>query len=304
MYAVPIRELPEGPQWTYEGKLDGYRCLTSTSKGAVALWSRRGLPFNTRFPEIAKACQKLPPDTVIDGEVIAIDGNGKVSFNALQHHRTNATLQYYVFDLLMFRGKKTIHMPLDKRRTLLAEALDGARYPIIRAQSFMAKPADLIRAAKELELEGVVAKHNDSFYQPGQRSHHWLKFKLNRCQEFVVAGYTPGNPFDALIIGYYDAGKLLYASKVRNGFVPVVRRQVATRLKDLRTYACPFANLPEKKRTQWALTREEMKSCIWLKPERVVQIEFTEWTPDGHLRHAAFAGFREDKHPRDVVRES
>jgi bifunctional non-homologous end joining protein LigD len=108
---------------------------------------------------------------------------------------------------------------------------------------------------------------------------------------------------DALVVGYYQDGKLLYASKVRNGFVPRIRHEVWSRLKDLETDACPFANLPEKKRTQWALTKEEMKKCVWLRPELVAQIEFTEWTPDGHLRHSTFVGLREDKKATEVVRE-
>ena len=122
-------------------------------------------------------------------------------------------------------------------------------------------------------------------------------------QEFVIGRYTPGNPFDALIVGYYESDKLLYVAKVRNGFVPQVRREVASRFKGLVIDTCPFANLPERKRTLWALTKEEMKNCVWLKPELVAQIEFTEWTPDGHLRHSKFVGLREDKTAREVGRE-
>jgi ATP-dependent DNA ligase len=110
----------------------------------------------------------------------------------------------------------------------------------------------------------------------------------------VIGGYTPGNPFDALIVGYYEGERLLYAAKVRNGFVPLGRREVATKLKGLETDTCPFSTLPEKKRTRWALTKEEMKNCVWLKPELVAQIVFTEWTPDGHLRHSRFVGLRDD----------
>jgi ATP-dependent DNA ligase len=119
----------------------------------------------------------------------------------------------------------------------------------------------------------------------------------------VIGGYTPDNPLDALIVGYYEIDKLIFVSKVRNGFVPRLRREVWSKLKGLETNQCPFFNLPEKRRTQWALTREEMRNCIWLKPEMVGQFEFTEWTPDGHLRHSKFCGFREDKNPREVVRE-
>jgi len=135
------------------------------------------------------------------------------------------------------------------------------------------------------------------------RTGAWVKYKVNRGQEFVIGGYTPGNPFDALIVGYYEGERLLYAAKVRNGFVPLVRREVASRLKGLEIETCPFANLPENKRTQWALTTEEMKNCVWLQPRLVAQIEFTEWTPDGHLRHSKFVGLREDKAAIEVVRE-
>jgi bifunctional non-homologous end joining protein LigD len=114
---------------------------------------------------------------------------------------------------------------------------------------------------------------------------------------------TPGNPFDAAIVGYYDGDKLLFASKVRAGFVPHVRRELMVKMKPLKTDACPFANLPEKRRTRWALTRKQMKDCVWLKPDLVVQIKFTEWTPDDHLRHAAFAEIRQDKNAHDVVHE-
>jgi DNA ligase D-like protein (predicted ligase) len=303
MYATSIRELPEGNVWNYEAKLDGYRCLASKHAGQVALWSRRGNAFNSRFPEIVRACEHLPPDTIIDGEVIAVDESGKISFNALQHQRTKAVLQFYVFDILMLRGRSLLQTRLEVRRKLLSETLFKLAYPVIQSQSFNAKPADLIQAAKELQFEGIIAKHNGSFYEPGKRSLSWLKYKLHRSQEFVIGGYTPGNPFDALIVGYYEASKLIYAGKVRNGFVPHVRREVFTRLKELQAETCPFINLPEKKRTQWALTREEMKKCIWLKPELVAQIEFNEWTPDYRLRYSKFVGLRDDKPAVDVKRE-
>ena len=141
-------------------------------------------------------------------------------------------------------------------------------------------------------------------YEIGKRSGASVKFKLNKAQSFVIGGYTRGNPLDALIVGCYEGGKLMFVSKVRNGFVPQLRREVWAQLKHLETDLCPFANLPERKRTQWALTREEMKECVWLRPELVAQIEFTEWTPDGHLRHSKFCGRRTDKASREVIRQS
>jgi ATP-dependent DNA ligase len=149
----------------------------------------------------------------------------------------------------------------------------------------------LVRVAKEFGFEGIVAKRKDSIYESGKRTGAWVKYKANRGQEFVIGGYTPDNPFDTLIVGYYEGDRLLYAAKLRNGFVPQLRRDVAIKLIGLRIDACPFANLLQKKRTQWALTKEEMKNCVWLKPERVAQIDFIERTPDGHLRHSRFVGF-------------
>ena len=143
----------------------------------------------------------------------------------------------------------------------------------------------------------------DSCYESGKRSGAWLKYKVNKAQAFVIGGYTPDNPLDALIVGYYEGDKLIFVSKVRNGFVPRLRREVWSKLRGLETNQCPFSNLPEKRRTQWALTRDEMKNCICLKPETVGQFEFTEWTPDGHVRHSKFVGLRDDKDAREVVQE-
>jgi ATP-dependent DNA ligase len=125
MYAEAVRELPDGDDWTYEAKLDGYRCLAAKRSNGVVLWSRRGNGFTARFPEIARACEKLPPDTLIDGEVVAIDETGRISFNALQHSRHNSHIQFYAFDLLIHRGRSVLRLPLETRRELLAEALAG-----------------------------------------------------------------------------------------------------------------------------------------------------------------------------------
>ena len=308
MYALGVRKLPEGPNWLYEIKLDGYRCLAGRDADGVKLWSRRGNPLTAQFPAIAKACELLPAGTLIAGEIVARDAEGQVSFNTLQRHRSKASdIRLFVFDLLILGGRYMLRDALRQRR----EALDDVVRVVQKkatavelSQSVSAPAQDMIRAIMDLRLEGVIAKRQDPFYESGKRSGAWVKYKVNRSQELVVGGYTPGNPFDALIVGYYQGDDLLYAGKVCAGFVPHVRRELMVRMKPLQTDTCPFGNLPEKKRrTQWALTAEEMKHCVWLRPELVVQIEFTEWTPDDHLRHAAFAGLRNDKKARDVVRE-
>jgi len=305
MYALTVQKLPQGQEWLYEMKLDGYRCLAGRDSTGVTLWSRRGNLFTNQFPHIARACERLPPNTLVDGEIVALDESGRVSFNLLQHHRSKAqALVFYAFDVLIYRSRSVSNVPLYFRREVLHRIFEDIKAaPIGLSENIEAAPTDLIRVAKEFGFEGIVAKRKDSLYESGKRTGAWVKYKVNRRQELVIGGYTPGNPFDALIVGCYEGERLLYAAKVRNGFVPLVRREVASKFKGLEIDTCPFANLPERKRTQWALTKEEMKNCVWLKPELVAQVEFTEWTPDGHLRHSKFVGLREDKAAIEVVRE-
>jgi DNA ligase D-like protein (predicted ligase) len=307
MYARPVQKLPEGKEWLYEVKFDGYRCLAARSSSGVTLWSRRGNLFTAQFPHIGRACEQLPPETLVDGEIVALDETGRISFNLLQHHRSDAqALLFYVFDVLIYRDKSLLSVPLWTRRQVLGamfENLDSSPAPISLSETIDTTPAELVRVAKEFGFEGIVAKRKDSFYESGKRTGAWVKYKVNKSQEFVIGGHTGGDPLDAIIVGYYDGSKLIYVAKVRNGFVPRLRRQVASRLKGSEIDLCPFANLPERRRTQWALTKEEMKNCVWVRPQLVAQVEFTEWTPDGHLRQAKFVSLRDDKDPRQVVRE-
>ena len=305
MLARPVAELPQAmDDWLYEVKLDGYRCLAGNDSRGATLWSRRGNVLSKDFPDIARACENLPTGTLLDGEVVALDEHGRASFNLLQHRRSKASaIRLYAFDLILYRGRSLVSAKLTERRDLLAEALAFLEPCVRLSESFEAEPEELLRGARALGFEGIVAKRKDSMYEPGKRSGAWVKYKLNHTEEFVIGGYTPGTPFDALIVGFYHDNKLYFAAKVRNGFVPRTRREIFEKLKPLAITECPFVNLPEKKRTQWALTRAEMKNCRWVRPELVAQIEFTEWTPDGHLRHAAYSGLREDKNAREVVRE-
>ena len=163
----------------------------------------------------------------------------------------------------------------------------------------------MLKFVKQHGLEGVIAKRVDSVYEPGKRSGLWSKYRINQGQEFVVGGYTPGNPFDALIVGFYRGKDLVYAAKVRAGFIPATRREVFQAMKDLKISKCPFVNLPEKGEGRWGqgLTAEKMKQCIWVKPKVVVRIDFLEWTGADHLRHTKFVALRDDKDPRKVVKE-
>ena len=198
--------------------------------------------------------------------------------------------------------------PLTVRRELLQErVLAKLGEPIRESPELDASLPELIRSVKAHGLEGLVAKRCDSRYEPGQRSGAWQKMRVNQGQAFVIAGYTPSpKNFDAIVFGYYDGGKLMYAGRTRNGFTPSMRDQLFKRFNALATEKCPFANLPEARGGRWGegLTAEKMKECRWLKPVLVGQFEFVEWTPDGHLRHSRFMGLREDQEPARSGAES
>jgi bifunctional non-homologous end joining protein LigD len=166
--------------------------------------------------------------------------------------------------------------------------------------------SDLLQAIKAQGFEGVVAKDRTSLYQPGLRTGAWRKMRINSGQEFVIGGYTVGgSTFDGLIFGYYKGNELIFAARTRSGFTPASRRELLRRFKGLEMTTCPFANLPESRSGRWGqgLTAAKMKDCRWLKPVLVGQFEFTEWTPDGHLRHSKFVALRDDKKARNVRRE-
>jgi bifunctional non-homologous end joining protein LigD len=308
MMAKLAAKLPAGEQWLYEIKWDGYRTLAVRDASGVKLLSRRANNQNARFPSIAEACEGLDAGTILDGEVVALDAEGRPSFNVLQNARSpGVPLLYYVFDVIAWRGRDVRRLPLTRRRELLSAAIGNAGEPVRLSEVLKADPEDLIRAAQEQGLEGVIAKRASSIYESGQRSGVWVKVKVSQGQELVIAGYKPAaDAFDYLCAGYYEGDRLLFIAKVRNGFTPAAKREVAARFKDLETKECPFDNLPEPKgaRRGEAITAEVMKKLRWLKPELVAQVEFTDWTDANHLRHSRFAGLRDDKDPREVVKEA
>jgi bifunctional non-homologous end joining protein LigD len=307
MRAKLTSKLPEGDNWQYEIKLDGYRAL-ALKKDSVMLLSRNNNTLNGRFQEISRAFEKLENGTMIDGEIVALDDQGRPAFNLLQNYQTSTQpIVFYAFDLLAYRGKSLLDLPLKERRDLLVNsALARVSEPIRFSETLQAKASDLVAAAKEQELEGIVAKRMNSPYEPGERSGAWVKFRLNKGQELVIGGYMPGkHGFSSLLVGYYENKKLIFIAKVKNGFVPAVKEEVFARFKGLETDVCPFANLPEPKnaRRGEALTAEVMKKCRWLKPKLVAEIEFTDWTAANHLRHSKFVALRDDKDAREVTRE-
>jgi len=307
MQCLAVKKLPEGGAWEYELKLDGYRALAVKQDGRVTLFSRNRKRFNGRFPAIAAAFARLPDDTIIDGEIVAMDESGRPSFSRLQNFSANASaITFYAFDMPMWNGEDLRTQPLDKRRELLrTKAMP--KMPAIRfSESFAADADKMISAVRSQGLEGIVAKRRDSLYEPGRRNGAWVKMRIGGGQEFVIGGYTPSpKNFDAVLVGYFERNKLMFAARVRNGFVPALRAGVFRKFKGLEIRKCPFANLPESSKGRWGegLTAADMEKCVWLKPKLVVAIEYAEWTPASHLRHSRFVALRDDKDPRKVTRE-
>jgi bifunctional non-homologous end joining protein LigD len=301
-----VSKLPDSPDWTYEVKLDGYRAIGVKTSRETVLYSRNGKNFNKRFPQITEALHGLPAETVIDGEVVALDDAGRPDFHGLQHFQTTASrIRYFVFDLLVLKGRDLTSLPLIERRKLLATVKLGSSWVRISEQ-FDIAANDMLAAVRQQELEGVVAKRKNSPYEPGKRSGSWTKMRINRAQEFVIGGFMPGpHGIDSIIVGYYQGKDLLYVARTRNGFVPATRRMVYEKLKPLITDKCPFLNLPDTGRARWGeiLDAEKMKKCVWIRPKLVAVVEFLECTEADRLRHSKFVALRDDKNPRDVVKE-
>jgi bifunctional non-homologous end joining protein LigD len=307
MECALVASLPQGSNWTYEVKLDGYRAIGVKSSRETILYSRNHKNFNKRFPQIADALGDLPAETVIDGEVVALDESGRPDFHRLQHFTAERTrIHYFVFDLLVLKQRDLTHLPLTERRKLL-KSIKLASGRIRISEQFDIPAADMVSAVRQQGLEGVVAKRKDSLYEPGKRTGSWVKMRINKAQEFVIGGFIPGpHGVDSIIVGYYRGKDLVYVARVRNGFVPATRRMVYEKLKPLITDKCPFVNLPETGKARWGeiLDSEKMKKCVWVRPRLVAVVEFLEWTEADRLRHSKFVALREDKNPRDVVKET
>jgi DNA ligase D-like protein (predicted ligase) len=311
MLLLRTEQLPEGASWSYERKFDGFRALAIKTGGKVRLRSGDDNDVTDRYPAVVQALAALPDETVLDGEIVALDGAGRPSFNVLQNYASRkAAICYYVFDVLILAGKNAMTKPLSVRRDLLFERVFPEVSEAVRpVPQLISDLPSLIDHVRQERLEGLVAKRRDSRYEPGQSTGAWQTMRANRGQEFIIGGYTVGSRhFEALILGYYSGEQLLYAARTRsgfNGFFPISREKLQKRFIGLETVECPFANLPEVEdgRRSVGLTASKMKECRWLRPVLVGRFEFLEWTPNGHLRQSRFLGLREDKNPREVKRE-
>lgn len=306
MQAKLVAQLPARGDWLYEVKLDGYRALALKDGDSVRLLSRNHNDLTAGYPSLRAAVSRLSADRVmLDGEIVALDESGRPSFQALQYRvRQGMVIAYFAFDVLHVDGRDLLATPLEERKALLPGIVASSGVRI--SETLDADRDAVIDAVRAMGLEGVIAKRRSSRYEPGQRSGAWVKFKLEQQQELVIGGYRPGSlGVDALVIGYYVGRRLRFAAKVRAGLTPHLRRQLADVLKPMHVDRCPFADLPSPHESHWGggVTAEQMHEMQWVRPKLVAQVRFVEWTPDGHLRHAAFMGLRDDKLARSVVRE-
>ena len=309
-----LEKPPAGGDWIYELKFDGIRALAVKIGKKISLISRNQNELGGRFPEIVAAVKALPlRECVVDGEIVALDEEGRSSFQLLQAREMDGAKSpeyFYAFDLLQASGRSLLGLPLTQRKELLAEICGKAREPIRYSSEINGNPVNLLREVKRRGLEGIIGKLRKSIYEPGRRSGAWIKLKCVSEQEFVIGGFTPPQGartyFGAILVGYYEKKRLLFAGKVGSGFtaksLSILHKQFQKEKRD----DCPFADLPSKQGGEWVqgITLAMMREMHWVNPVFVCQIKFAEWTRDGKLRQPVFLGMREDKAAREITREA
>jgi bifunctional non-homologous end joining protein LigD len=312
MQAMLVDSIRPG-DWLYEIKFDGYRALALRGGNETRILSRNEKDLGGKFPEIKGAVAALNvQDAIIDGEIVALDGKGRSSFQLLQGFDMGLVrppIVFYAFDLLRLNGKDLQNLPIEERKAKLEELLKKPPGVIRYSVSFTKKIEELLSRAQEIGLEGLIGKRSGSRYEVGKRSGTWVKIKLYQEQEFVIGGYTEPEGsrkyFGALLVGFYQGKSFKFAGRVGTGFSEKLLRSLFDELQKIRVESCPFSNLPAPGRNRWdqGLTAAEMKRCRWVKPAMVCQVKFTEWTRDDRLRQPVFLGIREDKNASEVVRE-
>lgn len=294
MLCTLVDEPFDAKGWIFETKWDGYRALAKKGT-SLKLISRGGKSYNRRFPTLVKELGKIKGSFVIDGEIVLFDKKGRSNFQMLQNYYKEqvGTPYFYVFDILRHEGKDLRHLPLLERKKILKLLLK--RVPHIRySKHIFTHGKAFFKKAEKRKLEGIIAKKADSRYL-GKRTRNWLKIKTKNRQEVVIGGFTEPKgareKFGALLIGVYKRGKLAYAGRVGGGFDRKLLEDVYGDLRKSVSDKCPFEKEPKS------------KDVTWVKPRWVCEVEFTEWTSDGKLRHPIFKGMRYDKPAKKVVRE-
>lgn len=310
MKATLVDEPFDDPDWLYEVKWDGYRAIAMIDKKGAELISRNNLPFDKYYP-INKLLKDWQINAVIDGEILVLNDKGVSDFGALQNWRSEAdgNLVYYVFDILWYEGKNLMGLPLKQRQAILSAVLPTNDERIRQSKVFDTGGIEFFNAAERIGLEGIIAKKASSVYTSDLRSKEWLKIKVQRRQEVIIAGFTKNagtsKSFSALILALYDdKGKLQYAGKVGTGFSDKLQKEMMEQFKPLITDKSPFEVEPDVDKPSRFRPQRLGAKPTWLKPELVCEVAFAEVTSDGVFRQASFKGMRSDKKTKDVVLET
>ncbi|MDQ2656102.1 MAG: DNA ligase D, partial [Bacteroidota bacterium] len=298
----------DGSGWVYEIKWDGFRSISYIDKANVDIRSRNNKKFNEKFYPIREALERWNVRAVVDGEIVVINSKGFPDFSALQTWRSEADgeLVYYLFDLLWYDGYDLMNVNLAGRRNILKQIIP-VDSPVRLSESFDVTGAELIGIAGDMGLEGILAKKEQSVYQPGHRTRDWLKIKTVKQQEVVIAGYTrnesSSKAFSALLLGIYRNGKLEFVGPVGTGFTSQAQKDILEKLKPLETPKCPFATVPDYNKPSRFRPNPPKATVTWVRPELVAEVNYRTLASDGSFRHPSFKGLREDKDAREVVWE-
>jgi bifunctional non-homologous end joining protein LigD len=309
MKATLVNEPFSDPDWMYEVKWDGYRAIATIDKKGAELISRNNIPFDKYYP-INDILKGWAVNAVIDGEIVVINDRGIADFGALQNWRSEAdgNLVYYVFDILWYEGKNLMDLPLTERVAILKEVIPSTDDRIRLSQVFEQRGIEFFDAAENLGLEGIMAKKADSVYTSDLRSKEWLKIKVQRRQEVVIAGFTKNEgtskPFSALVLGVYKGKQLKYVGKVGTGFSDKLQKEMMAQFKPYITGKSPFdEDIDVDKPSRFRPKRLGAKPT-WLKPVLICEVNYAEVTKEGIFRQASFKGMRSDKKSKDVVLET